>query len=337
MLWLILFPLTVTLPTAVLFHLLPAWRTGTYFAVRVASDFRDSSEGGDVLVQYRRINAILFAIGTALMAFGVAGKLPWILVPGSLIQPLGMMAATYIARKQVWPHRQTPQTQRVAELAIEDPLPVWTFPLWILPPMILGGAAWYISQHWNSIPDTFPVHWGLDNQPNGWEHKSFKGVYGSLITAASTMILLYGAAVLILFGARRGVGEIRLIRASLTSLLGIMTSVSLLMAVIALGPVSSQPNSSPLSTSFALALPVGLIAISLLPMWFVRKDAADNADSTPDECWSMGNLYSNPDDPALMVRNRLGFGYSPNFGHPVAKFAFLLMFAQLIAVLVYVA
>jgi uncharacterized membrane protein len=337
MFWLILFPLTVTLPAAAVFHLIPVWRTGTYFAVRVAAGFQESPEGRAILTRYRMTNAILFVIATALMAWGVSRRNPWILVPGSLVQSLGMMAATYIARKQVWPHRQPSEMQRTAELGMEDPLPVWTLPLWTFSPMIIGGAAWYLSQHWNSIPATFPVHWGLDDQPNGWEQKSFKGVYGSLMTGASTMILLYGAAVFILFGARRSPGDIRVMRATLASLLGIMTSVSLLLARIALGPLFPQRSASPLSTPFAMALPVGLIAISLLPMWFVRKDAAEYVDATPDECWTMGNLYSNPDDPALMVRNRIGFGYSPNFGHPAMKFAFLLLLAQLIAMVVYVA
>jgi len=337
MLWLILFPLTATLPAAIVFHLLPAWRTGTFFGVRVPDGFRDSPEGRRILAQYRRSNSILFLAGTALMAWAVAGQGLWILVPCALLHPLGMVAATQIARKQVWPHRQPPETQRVAELGSEDPLPVWTLPLWTLPVLIIGGAAWYLSLHWNSIPDRFPVHWGIDDQPNGWEQKSFKGVYGSLMSGASTIILFYGIAVFILFGARRSPGDIRVMRATLTSLMGIMTSVSLLLAVISLGPVSAQPNASPLSTPFVMALPIGLIAISLLPMWFVRKDAAEYVDTTPDECWTMGNLYSNPEDPALMVRNRIGFGYSPNFGHRVMKFAFLLMVAQLIAAVVYFA
>ena len=337
MLWLILFPLTATLPAAIVFHLLPAWRTGTYFAVRVPDSFRESPEGRQILAQYRLTNAILFLAGTALMAWAIVGRSPWILVPCALLHPLGMMAATQIARKQVWTHRQAPETQRVAELGNEDPLPIWTLPLWTLPVLIIGGAAWYLSRHSNSIPVRFPVHWGIDGQPNRWEVRSFKSVYGSLIHGASTMILLYGIAVSILFGARRSSGEIRVMRATLTSLLGTMTSVSLLLAVSALGRLSAQPNASPLSTPLVMALPVGLIAISLLPMWFVRKDAAEYVDTTPDECWTMGNLYSNPDDPALMVRNRLGFGYSPNFGHPVMKFAFLLMVALLIAVVVYFA
>ncbi len=50
----------------------------------------------------------------------------------------------------------------------------------------------------------------------------------------------------------------------------------------------------------------------------------------------MGNWYFNPDDPALMVRNRIGFGYAPNFAHPVMKFLFPLLVMQIAFVVFYV-
>jgi len=86
-----------------------------------------------------------------------------------------------------------------------------------------------------------------------------------------------------------------------------------------------------------LMLPLVLLAVSLIPMWRARNEVTERGDRTPDECWRMGNYYFNPDDPALMVRNRIGFGYSPNFAHPVMKVTVPLMVAQLLLVVLYVA
>ena len=47
------------------------------------------------------------------------------------------------------------------------------------------------------------------------------------------------------------------------------------------------------------------------------------ADNTPDDCWRFGGqVYYNPDDPALMVEKRIGLGFTINFGHKMS-WAFL--------------
>jgi uncharacterized membrane protein len=41
------------------------------------------------------------------------------------------------------------------------------------------------------------------------------------------------------------------------------------------------------------------------------------AEVTPDRCWH-GAFYFNPDDPALFVEARSGFGFTSNFGRPLS-------------------
>ena len=54
-------------------------------------------------------------------------------------------------------------------------------------------------------------------------------------------------------------------------------------------------------------------ALGLL-IYVIRLQAEpdDTADHTPDECWSLGGIYYNPQDPALFVRSRLGSGFTLN-------------------------
>ena len=70
------------------------------------------------------------------------------------------------------------------------------------------------------------------------------------------------------------------------------------------------------------------ILLAILPpfivgmVWWNRiraRDPQPAADSTPDECWSLADVYNNPNDPALFVPKRLGYGYTINFGNPAGK------------------
>ncbi len=48
--------------------------------------------------------------------------------------------------------------------------------------------------------------------------------------------------------------------------------------------------------------------------------------------WYGGIFYNNPDDPAMFVPKRFGFGWTMNFGHPQAK---LVLVAILLALLLF--
>ena len=73
-----------------------------------------------------------------------------------------------------------------------------------------------------------------------------------------------------------------------------------------------------------------LLASILILFWHPRvsrtppSPSADRAWSTPvfrddPQYWVGGFFYNNPDDPALFVPKRFGFGWTLNFGHPQSK------------------
>jgi uncharacterized membrane protein len=57
-------------------------------------------------------------------------------------------------------------------------------------------------------------------------------------------------------------------------------------------------------------------------------------DHTPDTAWKWGQLYFNPDDPALIVEKRFGIGYTLNFGN---RWSWVLMLVLLLPALAAVA
>lgn len=83
---------------------------------------------------------------------------------------------------------------------------------------------------------------------------------------------------------------------------------------------------------------VGLLVSLFLPRNTFRTGVGSSADPhltgplfrDDDRYWLGGTLYHNPDDPAVLVPNRNGRGWTPNVGHPLGK---LLMIAMLLVFL----
>jgi len=69
------------------------------------------------------------------------------------------------------------------------------------------------------------------------------------------------------------------------------------------------------------SLPFAMLGIlTAIFIWAMRKtrQLRDRTETTPDECWKLGQFYYNPQDPALLVERRFGLGYSPNFAKPLS-------------------
>ena len=83
-----------------------------------------------------------------------------------------------------------------------------------------------------------------------------------------------------------------------------------------------------------------IVLILFLPLPRSRTKASTPAERYPtftgfrddDRYWYGGFFYNNPDDPALFVPKRFGFGWTMNFGHPQAK---LVIIAMLLLVLLF--
>jgi uncharacterized membrane protein len=79
-----------------------------------------------------------------------------------------------------------------------------------------------------------------------------------------------------------------------------------------------------------------LLFLAGMVVWGLRKGSQlrDNRDTTPDECWKLGQFYYNPQDPALLVEHRFGLGYSPNFARPLSWIAMTALFLLPVLVIV---
>lgn len=173
-------------------------------------------------------------------------------------------------------------------------------------------AAVYLHLHWNQIPETFPVHWGADGQPNRWAIRCFSSVYGMLIFGAVNIGIMMGLSWMRSYAAESSRRMIQLV-AMIAAML-----VSALMSMLALQPFLH------LSGLFFIALMIAPLMLVVVAAFLLdrkrRKEQEGQGeepyDGTPDECWYLGLIYFNPKDPAIWVEKRLGFGQTCNFARP---------------------
>ena len=72
-------------------------------------------------------------------------------------------------------------------------------------------------------------------------------------------------------------------------------------------------NSRQLRTSAAFV--IGTMLPFVWQLVRLTRDASSGSDGTPDECWTFGQIYFNPKDPAMLVEKRFGVGYTLNLGN----------------------
>jgi uncharacterized membrane protein len=53
-----------------------------------------------------------------------------------------------------------------------------------------------------------------------------------------------------------------------------------------------------------------------------------------DRFWKGGLIYVNRDDPAIMVGNRFGIGWTPNLGNPKARLLYGAILTVIVALIV---
>jgi uncharacterized membrane protein len=188
-----------------------------------------------------------------------------------------------------------------ADLGGSDHLPRWVvaaLPAFAFP---AAAGAW-LRAHWDEIPERFPIHWDAAGLPNRWADKGFHSVYGPLLYGCGMMLFLLFLALVVFHGSRRSVQRVAMLKVLIAAvwLMGILfTGVSLL-------PLRQFPP-------FWFFVPVPVFVIAAL-LWYLRL-ARLPADPTPDSAWILGSLYYNPQDAAIFVQTRIGFGFTFNFGN----------------------
>jgi len=284
--------------------LLPDYSPGRFlFAVTVDPGFRASSPARDALRRYHRVVACVILI-TALVVILLGSRPEWAVPLAGFIPILAGMAAFLRERNAVRRLAPAAPDVREADLSAEDERLPWWISLAVPPFAVLLAAGVYLRAHWADIPERFPVHYGVDG-PDRWAGKTPFHVYGPLLHGAAIVLLMLLLTVGTFYGSRR-TSQRRVI-------LKVMVLASYLLAYIFLR-VALEPLLE--FSIWSIVVPLVLYTIVVV-FWLYRAfhDPAHPAEPTPDDRWYLGQLYYNPDDPAVFVQRRMGLGYTLNFGN----------------------
>jgi uncharacterized membrane protein len=204
----------------------------------------------------------------------------------------------------VKPNALPPDEVREAELTADDGgVPWWA---WLALPPFAGPAAamLYLRSRWEEIPMRYPVHFGWNGEPNRWVDRTEQAVFAPLLFAEGMLLLLLLMGAAVLFGSRKSVRS--------TAIPGIYVGTMYLMSAVftavGLMPLIHVPPMA--FVGLALAFAVGTL------VWAYRRNSDPDApaEATPDECWTLGGIYTNAKDPAIFVQKRI-YGYTINFSN----------------------
>ncbi|HLY20611.1 MAG TPA: DUF5808 domain-containing protein [Bryobacteraceae bacterium] len=307
---------------ALLLHGLPFWRRSSlWFGVTVGPDFRDSPEGRRILRRYRTEMWTVSLAAAVLTWAGLRGDLRWFVAAAPLLQVLGGMAAFALGRNRARHFAQHPDGSRWASLSgIHEGMPGGPAAL-VVPYAILAGTAIFLRENWDRIPARFPVHWGISGTPDRWAERSWRSVDGPLLAGVAVVALMHVLGYMVLKGSPRArMAETaewtrRFRRANLRMIVAMGCMISVLFAALTLNPYLANGDQLVIPVWLILGVVLALTAAFLWPIIRISQEPGSGSDGTPDECWKLGQIYYNPDDPALMVEKRFGVGYTINFGN----------------------
>ena len=296
---------THILLSLIMFALPHLTRREILFGVVVPIDFRSSPEGRRALRMYRSVVGI-FAIG-GLVTIALWGHE---FLPVLLLAPMTTVVAGLV--DFVWQNQKLkafaiqPSLVRELELSAEPERLPWFVWLGLVPLLLLVAAALYLHANWDGIPPRFPVHWGLDGNPNRWADRSFRGVYAPLLFGTELVVWFFGFALAIWYGARHSEP---LRKPTVGLLVAIQWAFGSIMAGVSLVPLMHLP---------VALISLGGVPIILAVIYLTKKSRDPRApvDPTPNECWKGGMIYYNPNDAALFVERRDGVGFTSNMGNP---------------------
>lgn len=307
---------------AVLLHFLPLWRRHSlWFGVTVGPDFSGTPEARRVLRQYRIEMWALAVVSWVIVWAGLRSGAAWMLAAGPLLQTLGAMLAFARGRNRTRPHARRPEGSRAASLtATSEGLPGGAAGV-ALPYAILAAAAILLKVNWQGLPARFPMHWGLNGTPDRWAVRTWQSVYTPLLAGLLVIGLLHVLGYLITAASPRArIAETadwtaRFRRANLRLIVAMGWTLAVLFAVLALNPFLS-PNGSMAVPAWLIMVVVLAVTVAFIwPIVRICQEPGSGSDGTPDECWKLGQIYYNPNDPALVVEKRFGVGYTINFGN----------------------
>ena len=294
-------------------------RRGIFFSATVDPGFPQSSDGRRLLHSYQW-QAGLWAILACAIAVLLVPAHP---LSAALLPVFLLMAGTGVTYWRKFEEVHTRYGVRHSEIRETSLTPApeqeEIFVWWILPPFLaIAAAAYFLHTHWFQIPPQFPVHWGVNGEPNRWASRDFAGVYGSLLLGTAMNLFFLGVRL----GAGADITKNRDALCNHPHASGAAISGDILVCVC--GADSGVAPAFSMIPVVTLLIPaVTLLFATALVFWSYQKirmpaGSGEVPEPQSDSYWKLGLFYWNPQDPAIFVSKRVGIGFTMNFANKVS-------------------
>jgi uncharacterized membrane protein len=329
-------------------------RPALQFGVRVPPQHTDAAViRRERRVYYWRTGAVVLCCAAAALALAATGSagLTAIVIPAELAADFGCF---WVARERITAVKNAEGWYEGLRPVVAADTSWRTHPLrfpvlWLIPPVAVLIATVVIGvARYPDLPSRLAVGFAVSGAPDRWVRKSAWGAF-SKVAGQVWVTSLWTGLLLIIYRSRpdtdasEGADSTRRYRRFLATysramlVLVTLVNVSLLLAalrtwqVYRLSGVGAAlpvlPGVAGLVILVAVAVRTGQ-AGSRLPGAAGRPGPDVNRDD--DRFWKGGLIYVNRDDPAIMVGNRFGVGWTPNLGNPRAW----LLYGGILAVIV---
>jgi uncharacterized membrane protein len=188
--------------------------------------------------------------------------------------------------------------------------------------LVVVATALFLVLEYPSLPDVLPVHFNKLGAPNGWQYRTIPRV---LIPVGVQLLLaaIFGAVALLLISRAHGGHDTSApdVRAAAVAAEAVVLLASIWVifqgyAAVALARmwITGHPT-----LPYYNLIEIGCIALSVFVAIRANRRLGRPAPRPFVAAhWRLGQLYKNPDDPALFVPTRDGRRWTLNFGRPVA-------------------
>lgn len=201
--------------------------------------------------------------------------------------------------------------------------------IWL--PFLLSLALLVVTVVWGwlvytDLPAMIPTGFDADGEVRGWAEKNIGSVFTSVFFATGTLAMLWliGVMVPVMSRAPKGISVWQRLRVeyaqrATTEFLGWTAALMTLMQCgIAVESWSIQHSFRGWSLWLIVLVLVGIFVI-MVPIYRCHRGWTDRTaerlgihpteeEAAEDELWLPMGLYNNPDDPAVMVPKRVGYG-----------------------------
>lgn len=189
----------------------------------------------------------------------------------------------------------------------------------------------YVAINYNSLPQTIPIHWGIDGKPDAYAPKNFKNVFFINIVDLGMVLMLSYMGVGII--GYRSYIDTQNKEKNRKKALKYLNNIGYSLFIITIS-MQLATSINPILTVSNMSMPVPLVFITIfipiivsvfLTYSFIMlsslkpKNKNTYMIESDDEKWIYGFIYYNKEDPSLMVEARLGAGWTFNMAHKSAK------------------